>query len=687
NGDYHLQSIYGSYHGGMWSPDANHSPCIDTGDPNSMYSVEPEPNGRCINMGAYGNTEEASKSRYFYGNVSGIWTSFNNPYSIIDEITIAADDTLIIEPGVEVIFQGHYKFIVNGWLLAEGTEQDSILFTAADTSEGWHGIRFIDAPDSSRLSYCTLTYGKATGANPNDCGGAIRTDNSTLVLTNCLIERCHANLSGGAIDFAWSVGKVYDTIFRYNSSGIAGGATQLFVSDVVLLGCQFVSNITLGTNGGAVYGESCFADIVECTFTQNSAQSGGAINCGSSSDFSLNNCLLVENIAGQYGGGIYHAAGILDVVNCTVSDNTASLGGGISSTDGDIKNSIIWNNTNGQIHGVGGELNYNNIQGGWPTGTGNIDTEPFFVDPDNSDYHLQSPFGSYHGGAWTPDLNNSPCIDAGDPASPYGNEPQPNGYRINMGAYGNTVEASYSNDPAYPDINIELTYVSGSPIGIGGGNIFYEIYVENEDTLTVEFDGWIDITYEGGTPFTAILRTIPNFTPGQIIDRQDMWYPINAGYPAGDYAMTGKVGDFPNEIWDISSFPFVKSGDDDGREFTFIEPDVDFPDPFSLDGLVEGKVYIPETFACAAYPNPFNPTTAISIQLSAFSEVNLSVYDVAGRKVAELIHGYRDAGLHEVTFDASQLASGVYLYRLQTSGSGTTQTTDFSATGKMVLMK
>ncbi|MBU1881949.1 T9SS type A sorting domain-containing protein [bacterium] len=70
--------------------------------------------------------------------------------------------------------------------------------------------------------------------------------------------------------------------------------------------------------------------------------------------------------------------------------------------------------------------------------------------------------------------------------------------------------------------------------------------------------------------------------------------------------------------------------------------------------------------------------------LQQFSHVNLSVYDVAGRKVAELIHGYRDAGLHEVTFDASQLASGVYLYRLQTSGSGTTPTT---VTGKMVLMK
>ncbi len=79
------------------------------------------------------------------------------------------------------------------------------------------------------------------------------------------------------------------------------------------------------------------------------------------------------------------------------------------------------------------------------------------------------------------------------------------------------------------------------------------------------------------------------------------------------------------------------------------------------------------------YPNPFNPSTAINYQLSAFSYVTLTVYDLQGREVAELVNDWRDAGYHEVTFDASDLSSGVYFYRM-TTGS-------FEASRKMVLVK
>ncbi len=64
------------------------------------------------------------------------------------------------------------------------------------------------------------------------------------------------------------------------------------------------------------------------------------------------------------------------------------------------------------------------------------------------------------------------------------------------------------------------------------------------------------------------------------------------------------------------------------------------------------------------YPNPFNPATTIRYELPAVSEVKLSVFDMLGREVASLVNERRDAGVHEVRFDASHLASGVYLYRL-----------------------
>lgn len=65
------------------------------------------------------------------------------------------------------------------------------------------------------------------------------------------------------------------------------------------------------------------------------------------------------------------------------------------------------------------------------------------------------------------------------------------------------------------------------------------------------------------------------------------------------------------------------------------------------------------------YPNPFNPVTVIGYELPVSSEVQLEVYDMLGRRVATLVNNQVEAGWHEIQFDASNLASGVYIYRLQ----------------------
>jgi hypothetical protein len=79
-----------------------------------------------------------------------------------------------------------------------------------------------------------------------------------------------------------------------------------------------------------------------------------------------------------------------------------------------------------------------------PSGEGNMERDPLFNNVTYGDYHLKSQFGRWSGNEWVKDNVTSNCIDTGDPSSDYSNESQPNGNRINIGAYGNTAEASKS---------------------------------------------------------------------------------------------------------------------------------------------------------------------------------------------------------------------------------------------------
>ena len=79
------------------------------------------------------------------------------------------------------------------------------------------------------------------------------------------------------------------------------------------------------------------------------------------------------------------------------------------------------------------------------------------------------------------------------------------------------------------------------------------------------------------------------------------------------------------------------------------------------------------------FPNPFNPSTVIRYRLSAAGDVNLVVYDMLGREVRRLVDEYEPAGSYDVQFDASGLASGVYLYRLTAGTQSTVR--------RMVLMR
>ena len=99
-----------------------------------------------------------------------------------------------------------------------------------------------------------------------------------------------------------------------------------------------------------------------------------------------------------------------------------------------------------------------------------------------------------------------------------------------------------------------------------------------------------------------------------------------------------------------------------------------------VSGIGSGSADIPQDLLLDQnYPNPFNPTTVIRYALPQPGSVTLSVFTPAGAQVAVLVRGERDAGSHQVTFDATGLCSGIYFYRLVAGG--------MVQTGKLLLLK
>jgi photosystem II stability/assembly factor-like uncharacterized protein len=107
---------------------------------------------------------------------------------------------------------------------------------------------------------------------------------------------------------------------------------------------------------------------------------------------------------------------------------------------------------------------------------------------------------------------------------------------------------------------------------------------------------------------------------------------------------------------------------------------IDYDGSFKYSNQVEVVIGSPGTFSLSQnYPNPFNPTTNINYQLKEKGHVNLKVYDVLGKEVANLINETQNAGQYTVTFNGSNLPSGIYIYSLRVN--------NFMRNKKMTLIK
>ena len=242
-------------------------------------------------------------------------------------------------------------------------------------------------------------------------------------------------------------------------------------SSPTIRNCIITGNVN-GYGGGIYCIYYASPTISNCTISGNSAMRGGGIYCYDNGNATISNSIITGNSSLDSGGGIYCKYSDITINNCTLANNQSdSQGGGITSWDSTatVTNSIIWGNTAptgpeaAVLSGSAVTVSYSDftayVDGGSTLnyGLGNIYVDPCFVDPCNGDYHLKSQGWRWdenvgHGSPWKGDYLTSRCIDAGNPGSPLGDElltipNDPNqdwgvNLRINMGAYGGTVQAS-----------------------------------------------------------------------------------------------------------------------------------------------------------------------------------------------------------------------------------------------------
>jgi hypothetical protein len=171
-----------------------------------------------------------------------------------------------------------------------------------------------------------------------------------------------------------------------------------------------------------------------------------------------------------------------------------------------------------------------------------------------------------------------------------------------------------------------------------------------------------------------------NWTTATELNNQGFDVERNSG---NGFEKIGFVAGFGTSS-EIHTYSYVDGSLQQGS-YTYRLKQVDFDGTFEYSDVVEVDVIAPDVFTLEQnYPNPFNPSTTINFSLAADSKVSLTVFDILGQEVANLINGNVAAGSHEINFNASNVNSGVYFYRIDATA---VDGTNFTSVKKMILTK
>jgi hypothetical protein len=190
------------------------------------------------------------------------------------------------------------------------------------------------------------------------------------------------------------------------------------------------------------------------------------------------------------------------------------------------------------------------------------------------------------------------------------------------------------------------------------------VYVRMTQLINAPGGSWLAFIWDTPKPYNPTLSTViqieqAGFTPSG-----------SSFYPQCQTSLTPY-----RRVWSVGGPPFVPYTTSDGYT---LHSGLSVYYPTGTNNNNNNQV--PQAYSLEQnYPNPFNPVTTINYAIPKAGKVELKIYDVLGREVAVLVNEFKQAGSYKADFDASNLASGVYLYTLRSG--------DFTASKKMILEK
>ncbi|MDP8240367.1 MAG: T9SS type A sorting domain-containing protein [Candidatus Hatepunaea meridiana] len=409
----------------------------------------------------------------------------------------------------------------------------------------------------------------------------------------------------------------YFTITGGTGQNGYGGAIHV-EGAMPMIALNVITENSAGAGGGAVSASRMATPILYRNLFLNNTtgNQGGAIHLTGSAAVILNNT-FVGNEAENDGAAFYANIGMgIQFINNIVVHNSSGRGGAVYGTrfvtQVDASYNDVWGNDGG---------NYGNIE----EGDGAISADPLFIDEENDIYHL---------------TEDSPCIDAGDPN--YLNDFD--GSRADMGYY------SLLQDP-----DMELPNVEPEAVG------FEEVAVDNDSAITITIinpneDGEIRIDFLPliESPFSIEDLTVTlegeeefeleiTFAPEDAVEYSDTLRLV--------CATSIELADTLDIPYPLGTIAIGLSGIGVGHGFV-------------SDDLTKGPV---DYKLLSCYPNPFNSSLEVTLNLEAPDEVTLDIYNQTGRLVRNLYSGNASTGISSYNWTPANMAAGLYIVRLKYS--------------------